>query len=85
LSEICPSGLGVERQIQLIGCLIGDTDDDVGVRDVVDQWDVLVADALNVVLAVPVLEHRRAFQGFDSHNLGPVLLLESVAGGDRSG
>jgi hypothetical protein len=51
----------------------------------VDQRDVLVADALDVVLAEAVLEHRRALERLDGDDLGAVLLLEVVAGGDRAG
>ena len=55
-------------------------DDDVVVVDVVDPRDVLVADALDVVPAVAVVEERGALHRLEAHNL--VLepdLLEAVA------
>ncbi len=56
----------------------------VGVHDVVDERDVLVADALDVVVAVPVVEHGRAFEGFHGHDPGAVTLLEVVARPERA-
>ena len=46
---------------------------------------MLVADALDVVLAEAVLEHRRALERLDGDDLRAVLLLQPVAGGDRAG
>ena len=46
---------------------------------------MLVADALDVVLAEAVLEHRRALQRLDRHDAGAVLVLQAVAGGDGAG
>ena len=45
---------------------------------------MLVADALDVVLAVAVVEHRRAFERFDRHDLGAVFVLEPVTCTERS-
>ena len=44
---------------------------------------MLVADPLDVVLAEPVGQHRRALQRLDSHDPAPVVVLQAVAGGDR--
>jgi hypothetical protein len=85
LHEVLAAGVGVEEGVEFVGRLVGDGDDDVGVGDVVDQRDVLVADALDVVFAEAVLEHRRALERFDGDDLGAVLLLQPVAGGDRAG
>ena len=46
---------------------------------------MLVADALDVVLAEPVLEHRRTLEGFDGDDLRAVVVLQPVAGGDGPG
>src|SRR5689334_22897286 len=46
---------------------------------------MLVADALNVVLTIAVVEHRWAFKRFDSHNLGAVQFLKPVTCRDRTG
>ena len=54
-SELEPAVVGVEQHVELVGRAIADRRDDVGVHHVVDQRDVLVADALDVVLAEPVL------------------------------
>ena len=82
--EVAAAVIGVEQHVEFVGRLVGDRDDDVGVGDVVDQRDVLVTDALDVVLAEPVLEHRRALERLDGDDLRAVLLLEPVAGGDRA-
>ena len=58
---------------------------DSGVGDVVDQRDVLVADALDVVLTETVVEHRRAFERLDRHDLRSVFVLQVVACSERSG
>jgi len=51
----------------------------------VDQRDVLVADALDVVLAEAALEERRALEGLDGDDPRPVRVLQGVAGRDRPG
>ena len=50
-----------------------DADDEVGVGDVVDQRHVLVADALDVVVAEAVVEHGRALEGLDGNDPAPWL------------
>ena len=74
-----------EHHLEVVGGSVADRDDDVGVHHVVDQRDVLVADALDVVLAEAVGEHRRALQRLDGHDPGAVVVLQPVAGGDRPG
>ena len=49
-----------------------------------DERNVLVADALDVVLAVAVVEHRGALDGLDSSDPGTVISLEPFAGGQCS-
>ena len=46
---------------------------------------MLVADALDVVLAEAVLQHRRALQRLGGHDAGAVVVLQPVAGGDGAG
>ena len=60
-------------------------DHDVGVHHVVDQRNVLVADALDIVLAIAVVEHGRAFQRLDGGDLRAVPRLEIIAGGNGAG
>ncbi len=85
VGQVLPPDLGLEHQVELIGHLVADGDHDIGVVHVVDQRDVFVADALDVVLAKAVLEHRRTLERFDSHDLGAELRLEVVACSNRSG
>ena len=46
---------------------------------------VLVADALDIVLAETVVKQRRAFQRLDRDDLGAEFLLEVIARGKRAG
>ena len=46
---------------------------------------MFVADTLDVVIAETVVEERRAFEGFDSDNLGTVVVFEIITGADRTG
>ena len=77
--------IAAEEQVERVARAIRHADHDVGVHDVVDQRDVLVADALDVVLAIAVLEHGRTFQRLDGDDLRAVPLLQIIAGGDRAG
>ncbi len=85
VGEVGAAGVAVEQHVEVVGGTIADRAHDVGVHHVVDQRDVLVADALDVVLAEPVLEHRRALEGLDGDDPRAVLVLQQVAGGDRAG
>ena len=85
VGEIAEPVLAVEHRVELIGGPIADRDHHVGVHDVVDERDVLVADALDVVLAEPVLEHRGALERLDGDDLRAVQILQAIAGGDRAG
>ncbi len=49
-----------------------------------DEWYVLVTNALNVVLAETVFKHRWALQCFNSHDLRSVLVFQVVASTNRS-
>ena len=62
LGEVAAPDVGVEQHAEPVGGAVGDRERDVGVQDVVDQRDVLVADPLDVVLAEAVAEHRRALE-----------------------
>ena len=49
-----------------------------------NQRNVFVADALDVVLAKAVVEHRRAFERLDGHDLCALSILEVVARSERA-
>ena len=85
VGQVAEAVVGVEQHVELVGGPVADGHDDVGVHHVVDQRDVLVADALDVVLAEAVLEHRRALERLDGDDPGAVVVLQPVAGGDRAG
>ena len=82
--EMPPSGGSVEEHVELVGRSVADTHDHIGVHHVVDQRDVLVADALDVVLAVAVLEHRRALERLDRDDDRAVTVLEVVTRAERA-
>src|SRR6266511_2125812 len=82
--QVAASGIAAEKQIERIAGQIGHADDEVGIHDVVDQRDVLVPDALDVVLAVSIAEHGRAFDGLGRGDLGAVPRFQVVAGRDGS-
>ena len=84
LDEVLAALVGVEERQQRVGRVIADADDDVGVHDVVDQRHVLVADALDVVLAEAVHEQGRAFDRLDRRDPRAERALQMVAGRDRS-
>ena len=83
--QVGAPGIAAEEQVERVARVVRHADHDVGVHHVVDQRDVLVADALDVVLAIAVLEHGRTFERLDGGDLRAVPLLELVAGGDRAG
>src|SRR3954469_15840618 len=83
--EIAPAGIAAEEQVEPIARCVRDADHQVGVHDVVDERDVLVPDALDIVLAIAVLEHGRAFERLDGGDLRAVALLQEVAGRDGAG
>jgi hypothetical protein len=75
---------GVEQDVERVGVAVADVDDDVGVHDVVDQRDVLVADPLDVVFAEPVPEQRWALEGLGRGDRRAEALLQMVPRRDRS-
>ena len=83
LREIARPTASLNSRLSASDCAIGYADYEVGVHHVVDERDVLVADALDVVLAVAVAQHRRAFDRLDGGYPRAVKRLEVVAGGDR--
>ena len=88
IGKIAAADLGIEQHPDAVGGLVADAGDEVGIHDVMDVGDVLVADALDIVLAEPVVEQGRTFQRLDGNDLGAELLLEIVARGQgaaRSG
>ena len=64
--------------------MVAHVDDHVRVHHVVDQRDVLVPDALDVVLAEAVPEQGRALQGLGRDDRRAVALLQVVACCDRA-
>ena len=66
--------------------LVVDGGDHVGVADVVDPGNVLVADAFDAVIAEAAAQKRRALQCFGGDDADVrVLRAEEIAGGDRAG
>ena len=80
------AGFFVEQAQELQALFVVDGDDHVGVADVVDPGDVLVADAFDAVLAEAAGQERGALQGFggDDADVG-VLGAQEIAGGDGAG
>ena len=85
IDEMGLARIGVEQGVERVGRTVAHRDDVVGVHHVVDQRDVLVADALDVVVAEAVLQHRRTLECFDRHDPAAVGVLEIVAGAERAG
>ena len=85
VDEVVASGVGVVEGEGVVGGLVGEAKDEVGVHDVVDEGDVFVADALDVVIAESVVEECRAFEGLDRDGFGAVVVLEVVARADGAG
>ena len=68
--------------------MIADRAHDIGVRHVVDQRNVLVADSLDVVLAESVFEHGRAFERLHRDDVRAEVVLQPISccdGSSRSG
>ena len=84
-TQIATPAVGPEQDSETIGRPIGDRQGDVRVHDVVDQRDVLVADALDVVLAEAVVEQRWALERLTGDDERAEPLLQVVAGRDRPG
>src|SRR5260370_20958215 len=55
--QIAAPDIASKQEIERIRGQIGHADDQVGVHDVVDEGNVLVADALDIVLAISVPKH----------------------------
>ena len=85
LDEVSAPLVAVEQHHQRIGGAVADADDRVGVHDVVDIGHVLVADALDVVLAVTVVEQRRALERLHRGDPRAQRLLEMIARGQSAG
>ena len=49
----------------MIARLVGDAYDEVCIHDIMNERHVLVADALDVVLSISIVEQRRTLQGLD--------------------
>ena len=62
--QIAAANFAAEQQVQRVTRRVRDSDDDVGVHDIVDQRNMLIPDALDIVFAIAVTQHGRAFGGF---------------------
>ena len=82
--QVVAPDFGVEQDDQAIGVAVADARHHVSVHHVVDVGHMLVADALDVVLAEAVLQERRAFGRLGNDDLGSMTLLEMVAGRQRA-
>ena len=83
-AEVTAAAFAAEQQVERVAGGIRHADNDIGIHHVVDQRDMLVADPLDVVLAMAVVEHGRAFDRLDRSNLAAVQRLEAIAGAERS-
>src|SRR5262245_53457570 len=54
--QITAPGIAAEQQVERIARQVGDTHNNVGVHHIMDEWNMLVADTLDVVLAVAVAQ-----------------------------
>src|SRR5438552_18483101 len=52
--QVAAPDIAAEQQIERVAGQIRYADDDVGIHDVVDQGNMLVTDALDIVLAVTI-------------------------------
>ena len=84
--EVLLAFLAVEQAEQSLGIFVVNIDDHVGVLDIVDPGDVLVADAFDAVAAEAVIQDGRALQRFaDSQLHARIALLEEVTRRHRAG
>ena len=84
--EVRLAFLAVEQAEQSLGIFVVNVDDHVGVLDVVDPRDMLVADTLDAVAAEAIVEDGRALQRFADGQLhARIALLQEVARGHRAG
>ena len=84
--EVLLAFLAVEQAEQSLGIFVVDVDDHVGVLDIVDPGDVLVADAFDAVAAEAVIKDGRALERFADGQLhAGIALLQKVARGHRAG
>ena len=81
--QVLAPGSRVEQRVQPVAIAVRDADHGVGVHHVLDQRDVLVADPLDVVGPVAVIEHGRAFERLDRDDPRAVRLLHMISGAER--
>ena len=66
-----------KNKIQTIGSLIAKCYNYIRIGDIVYERYMFVADPLDIVLTEAVIEHRRAFKSFNSHNFSPIIFFQS--------
>src|ERR671915_128695 len=79
------AGLGIEEHVERVGGSIRYCRHQVGVHDVMDQRNMFVADALDVVAPIAVVEQGWAFAGLDSDDAALVTRFQKVAGRQSAG
>ncbi len=84
-AQIVAADRRIEQQIKTVARPVGHADDEIRIHHIVDQWHMLVADTLNVVIPVTVVEQCRTFQRLDDADIGAKRVFEVVACGERPG
>ena len=79
LHQVTTTRVGIKHHIEFIRGTIADRGNDVGVHHIVNEWNVLVTDSLNVVFTETILKHGRALKCFNRNNLCSVMIFESIA------
>ena len=84
--EVLLTFLAVKQAQQALGVFVVNVDDHVGVLDIVDPGDVLVADAFDAVAAEAVIQNGRALERFADGELhAGITFFQKVACGHHAG
>ena len=84
--EVLLTFLAVKQAQQALGVFVVNVDDHVGVLDIVDPGDVLVADAFDAVATEAVIQNGRALERFADGELhAGITFFQKVACGHRAG
>ena len=79
-----PTRFGIKHQVQAVCCLITDRGHQVSIHHVVDQRNMFVANSLDIVFAVAVVQHGWTFERFDRNDLCSKIILEPVSCSQRA-